>query len=350
MRAASRRPRMNHVPRLTSVVSFLIVCGAVVGGILILYLGLANVPFTPSATLQTPRPTTLSGSNAASPFGPAVVSAQSTEPAKETVGSVAATRESALANEFRTTVSLRDFVTNAIRRPEEGGYFFAMLARQECEIQSVLQNRDDANRADSLRATGSDSRRLEAIKRHRTRCEGLNSVLPRDVAAEGLKARDPIITAITNSTGTFLRPDGSLRLNSADGMRALTALVVNTTDPYATDFALRELARRTDRLSLPGDPRPDPSDRVNLGVALLLASCAFGADCSRTHPYVEFLCLSLAECSADSLEDSLRHQRFASALTFSDGRFDFQRALELRDQIVAAIAAGRQEFVTISDR
>lgn len=350
MKATARRSRTNLVSRQTSVVRFLIACGAVVGGLLVLYLGFASAPIAPSGTVQKPRPATLSGSSAAFPFGPAMIPVQSAEPASQGARSVATTRESALAHQFRTAVSLRDFVRDSIQRPEEGGYFFAMLARHECEIQSVLQNADDVRKADSLRATGTDSRRLEAIKRHQTRCKELNSVLPRDIAAEGLKARDPIITAITNSTGSFLRKDGSLGLNSADGMRASAALVVNTTDPYATDFALRELARRTDRLSLPGDFRPDPSDRVNLGIGLLLAGCAFGADCSRTHPYVEFLCLSLGECSADSLEDVLRHQRFASALTFSDGRFDFQRALKLRDQVVAAIAAGRHEFVSISDQ
>jgi hypothetical protein len=244
-----------------------------------------HLKLTPSATAVA----TVGGASVAS--GSAAALAPSTQ-----AGTERATRSSKMRSEFEAAASDRDFIQQAMSRPQEGGKFYALLAWKRCNLL-----RQDTGVEPT--PTGSEAFHDGALARVQAltkRCAGVQETWP-DIRA--------LYTVAVEKRGgrDFLMPAGGRGIVAPAARETADADIdaaLRTGDRWAAAEALRDNASFLDVGNSTGD---DGVDRQLRGWAAGIVACELVGDC-RGGVEVALHCVATGDCAHDDWRDVILAQ------------------------------------------
>lgn len=201
-----------------------------------------------------------------------------TQPSKSAISA-------ALQREFLDAPDLRVFVLQAMRRPAEGGLFYARMAGDWCQLAqpAALQWIEHGVRSEIGQTGTIGSDRLATIERIRRRCAGFVGTARDDlyasIRAEAGNRADPLLNAETDMRS-------AKRGSDPEAWRAAMQALVDLHDPLLMSLNwtfLASIGRFGDRppAGMWFDGENYRTDRAGIyQQALELAACTSGAPCA----------------------------------------------------------------------
>jgi hypothetical protein len=196
----------------------------------------------------------------------------------------------ALRAQFETAASYLDFIGQALQRPQEGGGFYALLARRRCER---LQRTAGAAGEPTGSAAFHDAARAR-VADLRERCAGVIDAYPDAAALYG--------RALERGAGDPLLPPGG-RGFAAPATRAMADAdldaALKTGDPWAAAETLRANAGLLDAGNSTGDAAVDRQLREWAGQVVaceLVDACRLGIEAS-------LHCVNTGDCTQEDDRD-----------------------------------------------
>lgn len=184
-------------------------------------------------------------------------------------------RSAAMRAEFETAANYRDFIGQALERPQEGGGFYALLARGQCE----RLNRQGGGAGEQAGSTALHDAAVARVADLERRCTGVLETFPD--AATLYKT----VLGRGGARDILLPPDG--RGIAAPATRATADADIDaalkTGDPWAAAEALRANAGFLDAGNSTGDPAVDRQFREWAGQVVaceLVDACRPGIEAS----------------------------------------------------------------------
>jgi hypothetical protein len=237
---------------------------------------MAPAPDAAGATAAAPAPTPATEKGRTF-FDPDLTAAQSA-PAAPTAPPV---RWRELQDKLARATSLRAFYYEAIKRPQDGGYYYGRRALEMCE------------RAEKVDADGSAAHR-QAIEQLRQRCD-FSEQERKDAEREFAAIRH----ADLSDDGVYRRMFGFLMAKTQEERVAAMQASIDLGNPIvmaslaspSIDVAIRESGAK----AAPEFPN----------AAVLLTACRLGADCGPGSMMLLELCANMGWCGA-SVPDAMR--------------------------------------------
>lgn len=200
-----------------------------------------------------------------------------------------------LARKFSAATSMRAFVYEALKKPEEGGYQYAFAALDLCKYDGTTLR---------LAPTASAQQKAahEVLSR---RCD--MSAADRDAARLQIAAdrrasfdRDPYLSLAFDRIAAIDDPE----------RRRVVAAILHSGDALALQYLNTETSYQKDGLPysgvyFAGAYYPGDNDSGMFGHALMIAMCSLGLDCGPQSSVVLMLCVHRGWC-ADSVGEAIR--------------------------------------------
>lgn len=234
---------------------------------------------------------------------------------------------------YFAATNLKPFIANAAASPASASYFYATLAIRECEQHQYAM-------ASLPSQQQMHPRRQAAVAGFAQRCSEVTRTdirQLRKLGDEGLAAGDVGFDAVTPESSPSSWATGTL--SGARHHRLIEGLH-EARDAGVVWAVARELALASDGLQVAGRVMSE-AERSSLPAALMLATCEFGVPCDGSNPLLRWECMASGRCEASSLRELFERSGSLFWLPYTRyTRFDYQVALQLRDEIVRGIAGG----------
>lgn len=248
--------------------------------------GDAGVAAVPQAVLADPAP------GAAAPVVPRVEA----PPARSDPGEATKIASSAeLARKFNSATSLRAFVYDALKRPEQGGYQYAFAALGMCRYDGATVRLAESASAQQKAAHEALARRCDMSAQDREAAR-MQIVADRGGSFE----RDPYLSLAFD------------RISALDDTqkRRVTAAILETEDPLAIQYLKAEVTYLQDGRTLrgvyfAGRHYPAGDGAGMFDHALELAVCSLGLDCGPGSLPLLMMCVHKGWC-APTMREAIR--------------------------------------------
>lgn len=216
---------------------------------------------------------------------------------------------------FRSATSMRAFFYQAIRRPSEGGYFYAMQALSSCsKVEEAL-------------AAASSPPRQQAAVLLRTRC---------DFTAEDQEDAFRQFSAIRNLTFADDPILDIMMRRSAPGDSGAAVELLRTVVEFGNPALTTAITTTRVESAISSSGGSGAATRDDLNYTQTLIECRLGADCSAGSTNALRLCAQRGWCGAD-LQSALR-----------DGLGDrFERLDRIASAVVADIKQGNYAALAV---
>jgi|GEM_PF-2296441 len=226
-----------------------------------------------------------------------------------------------LARLYSSSTDKRKFFDEALRRPQDGGYFLASTVEIECGANKPLGTVGTIERKNKLVPIDAPDRamRLEAIKKIHEPCAGfdtspINFKLG-ELAVEGVKAGDPVFK-VRNDLKNAFADNGDLST-----LPGILKAASEANNPYVVQEALSSLVINANKTGLAiNDHQVVGADAQALIISASLVACQFGRDCSSNSYAALQYCTGGDSCGSDLYElvrqNGLPPSEFNKAMTF----------------------------------
>ena len=198
-----------------------------------------------------------------------------------------------LARKFNSAVSLRAFVYDALKKPEEGGYQYAFAALELCKFDGTTLRLP-------VTATAQQKDAYEALSR---RCD--MSAADREAARAQIAAdrsasynRDPYLALAFDRIAAI----------NAPAMHSVVAAILGSGDPLALQYLATEVSYMQDGVPMMGvyfGGRHYPYSGM-FEHAIMLAVCSLGIDCGPSSSILLMMCVHKGWCG-DSMQGAIRN-------------------------------------------
>jgi len=222
------------------------------------------------------------------------VSAAAEEPAPRSSG----TLNSPYADRYAASKDLSEFILQRAALPAEGSYFYAYLARWECNDDAGI-----ARRVATAALSDPDVRRVEATKSELERCRNVTVsmttiAMQRSDVEDGRRAGDRLFAPFRGDRGHWYSAFDDAELQKA------FAFFAQSGDPGMVWVMAQQLAGVGYRMLIDGKRLSQDEGRA-LYTAFMLGACDRGIDCGPSHRWRRTLCIQDGLCD-DGLETAWR--------------------------------------------
>jgi hypothetical protein len=248
-----------------------------------------------------------------------------------------------LRADFASAQSWRAFALEALARPKEGGYFYAIYAADLCSRDvRALSKEGEKSISSTVSTTGTVSSGLQdVVKKVSTRCadfsQGEAAELSRTTRKRAEDGTDPLMMAVD-------RLNASLRLKDRNNLETALAGLLATRDPLVLDGSenLRRAMSAGSDLDKNGavfyfegvNYMTKREEEVGaLIFAMRLATCTDNVPCALSDG-MELDCITGGDCSMDRVA----YVKKALAVA-GPAQVSYQYVDDLRQKISAAIAS-----------
>ena len=246
-----------------------------------------------------------------------------------------------MARKLGETKDVKAFVLDALKQPEQGGAYYALLASEACKqgFKAMKSGVDDAIKSVVEKEGTISPERMAAINAVADRCigfsEGEAGTLQAEASRLGIESRDPLyalLLAVLNAEGapeydkaieaTFTSGSAALLSTHFFAERFFRMTSTDTNGVITTRFNGQSYVSKTDR------------DILSAGASL--GACVEGEYCE-IDQQMRMQCGGLGNCYA-TREEYMREQ------WLSGDKASLDRAMKIAEQIRQAIARGDSWF------
>lgn len=307
-----------------------------------------RIPSDVSPEVATTRHLPLPEQPSNAPAPPvAVAQVQASTPAAQRLPA----RPSASLDKLRDSKDWSEILKVTATDPSPENFLLSSVARHECE-QAWSVWAKERSQDDSL-----DPRQRKLFEDRSQQCAAMKYSLITDLRK--LVRSDPdLAKRLLQAPGSFFYASllGLVMSEYLDKTNAKLATLkldafYNPSDTLMLMLASNELAQAVPGLLVNGQT-PNAMDRSSIGVALIMAQCDLGAPCDASHPLMQRACADLSLCDYPTIPELFRsigdYEKLSMLTCCEAVNFSFQRAQELRAEIVAAVQRGDRRFLTFA--